>query len=394
MQPPSGPQARADVEERCHLAAALEAPRAAAPRAPQPIWLRRAARGWAALRTPSRVLLAVGDAQHAALLHDRGPSKFLRQTAPQLELTGSAGLVVSQRLADAADGLREGPGRPSAARRPGRATARGGSSCLINWVFFFIQIQIQISVCPFPSLVTPMSVTDSSLPPQAVTSLEVVGLACDAQPASRPSDVVSHSSRCATLPASRSRAMQTSWARSLLHHQAVRWLTSAAPDLPLISPARDRIDYFVQRLHRPVQRGPSGGPADALHQRPPCGGARARRGHGQGPSIKGFDKDLPSVAADEPPRRHPAPSRGPRTPLVPQRQRKPVDARRRRGRRKERTDTQPQEKAAIFSKSAAARRGMRCALLTCEVPVELVTPNRTSWSRALQVGCGRLPPPG
>ena len=112
------------VEERCHLAAAHEAPRAAAPRAPQPIWLRRAARGWAALRTPSRVLLAVGDAQHAALLHDRGPSKFLRQTAPQLELTGSAGLVVSQRLADAADGLREGPGRPSAARRPGRATAR------------------------------------------------------------------------------------------------------------------------------------------------------------------------------------------------------------------------------------------------------------------------------
>ena len=51
-------------------------------------------------------------------------------------------------------------------------------------------------------------------------------------------------------------------------------------------------------------------------------------------------------------------------------------------------------KTAIFSKSAAARRGMRCALLTCEVPVELVTPNRTSWSRTLQVGCGRLPPPG
>ena len=75
----------------------------------------------AALRTrlgrpsaPSRVLLAVGGALNAALLHDRGPSKFLRQTAPQLELTGSAGLVVSQRLADAADGLREGPGRPSA----------------------------------------------------------------------------------------------------------------------------------------------------------------------------------------------------------------------------------------------------------------------------------------
>ena len=32
------------VEERCHLAAAHEAPRAAAPRAPQPIRLRRAAR--------------------------------------------------------------------------------------------------------------------------------------------------------------------------------------------------------------------------------------------------------------------------------------------------------------------------------------------------------------
>ena len=71
------------------------------------------------------------------------------------------------------------------------------------------------------------------------------------------------------------------------------------------------------------------------------------------------------------------------------------DARRRRGRRKERTDKKAAgPKAAIFSKSAAARRGMRCALLTCEVPVELVTPNRTSWSRTLQVGCGRLPPPG
>ena len=114
-------------ERRRYLAAASEAlfTATAWPRAPQPIRLRRAAPGcWAALRTPSRVLLAVGDAQHAALLHDRGPSKLLRQTAPQLELTGSAGLVVSQRLADAADGLREGPGRPSAARRPGRATAR------------------------------------------------------------------------------------------------------------------------------------------------------------------------------------------------------------------------------------------------------------------------------
>ena len=81
--------------------------------------------------------------------------------------------------------------------------------------------------------------------------------------------------------------------------------------------------------------------------------------------------------------------------ITDQRERKPVDARRRRGRRKERTDKKAAgPKAAIFSKSAAARRGMRCALLTCEVPVELVTPNRTSWSRTLQVGCGRLPPPG
>ena len=70
--------------------------------------------------------------------------------------------------------------------------------------------------CPFPSLVTPMSATDSSLPPQAVTSLEVVGLACDAQPASRPSDVVSHSSRCAILPTSRSKRCRQSWTRS--HH--------------------------------------------------------------------------------------------------------------------------------------------------------------------------------
>ena len=52
------------------------------------------------------------------------------------------------------------------------------------------------------------------------------------------------------------------------------------------------------------------------------------------------------------------------------------------------------QKPLFFSKSAAARQGMRGALLTCEVPVELVTPNRTSWSRTLQVGCGRLPPPG
>ena len=61
--------------------------------------------------------------------------------------------------------------------------------------------------------------------------------------------------------------------------------------------------------------------------------------------------------------------------ITDQREREPldaVDARRRRGRRKERTDKEAAgPKAAIFSKSAAARRGMRCALLTCEVPVRL-----------------------
>ena len=40
----------------------------------------------------------------------------------------------------------------------------------------------------------------------------------------------------------------------------------------------------------------------------------------------------------------------------------------------------PLEEQPIFSKSAAARRGMRCALLACRVPVELVSP---SWSNKL-----------
>ena len=79
--------------------------------------------------------------------------------------------------------------------------------------------------CPLPSLSTTTSVTDSSLFPQAVTTLEATGLGCEARPASRPSDVVSHSSRCATLPTSRSSAMQTSWTRShhgwLLPHHAI-----------------------------------------------------------------------------------------------------------------------------------------------------------------------------
>ena len=35
----------------------------------------------------------------------------------------------------------------------------------------------------------------------------------------------------------------------------------------------------------------------------------------------------------------------------------------------------PLEQQPIFSKSAAARRGIRCALLACRVPVELVSPS-------------------
>ena len=50
----------------------------------------------------------------------------------------------------------------------------------------------------------------------------------------------------------------------------------------------------------------------------------------------------------------------------------------------------PLEQQPIFSKSAAARRGMRCALLTCEVPVELVTPNRSN--KLVEDSAGRLRP--
>ena len=75
---------RSIVEERRrHLAAASQAPRTAAPRAPQPIRLRRAARdslGGAAHAWPR--LLAVGGAPHVAVLHDLGPSRSLRSTSP------------------------------------------------------------------------------------------------------------------------------------------------------------------------------------------------------------------------------------------------------------------------------------------------------------------------
>ena len=77
--------------------------------------------------------------------------------------------------------------------------------------------------------------------------------------------------------------------------------------------------------------------------------------------------------------------------ITDQREREPLEDRRRRGRRKERTDKKAAgPKAAIFSKSAAARRGMRCALLTCEVPVELVTPNRSN--KLVEDSAGRLRP--
>ena len=116
MQPPSGPQARADVEERCHLAAARQHSRRRELLRPG----RRSRSGCGAPPGAGRrcARLAAScwpSAMRSTLLSSMSEVlQFLRQTAPQLELTGSAGLVVSQRLADAADGLREGPGRPSA----------------------------------------------------------------------------------------------------------------------------------------------------------------------------------------------------------------------------------------------------------------------------------------
>ena len=71
VQPPSGPQARADRRREvppcgsARGAASCCAQGAAA----DPAAARRPGY-WAALRTPSRVLLAVGSTQHAALLHD------------------------------------------------------------------------------------------------------------------------------------------------------------------------------------------------------------------------------------------------------------------------------------------------------------------------------------
>ena len=82
----------------CGSAAALEAPRAAAPeRRCRPGCGSPPATCWPALRPPSPSLAPrpAGRRRCAercpALLHDRGPSKFLRQTAPQLEFTGPLG---------------------------------------------------------------------------------------------------------------------------------------------------------------------------------------------------------------------------------------------------------------------------------------------------------------
>ena len=50
----------------------------------------------------------------------------------------------------------------------------------------------------------------------------------------------------------------------------------------------------------------------------------------------------------------------------------------------------PLEQQPIFSKSAAARRRARCALLPCLVPVELVTPNRSN--KLVEDSAGRLRP--
>ena len=72
------------------------------------------------------------------------------------------------------------------------------------------------------------------------------------------------------------------------------------------------------------------------------------------------------------------------------RERKSLAARRRRGRRKERLPGGKIALIRLFSKSAAARRGMRCALLTCEVPVELMTPNRSN--KLVEDSAGRLRP--
>ena len=72
------------------------------------------------------VLELAGDQEAIAVLID-----LLEQSLDYLFVVGDDGIVPSGVIAGGgsgssrcADGLREGPGRPSAARRPGRATAR------------------------------------------------------------------------------------------------------------------------------------------------------------------------------------------------------------------------------------------------------------------------------
>ena len=67
-----------------------------------------------------------------------------------------------------------------------------------------------------------------------------------------------------------------------------------------------------------------------------------------------------------------------------------MDARRRRGRRKERTDNAQDQKPLIFLKAPLRGEGCDGALLTCEVPVELMTPNRSN--KLVEDSAGRLRP--
>ena len=73
-----------------------------------------------------------------------------------------------------------------------------------------------------------------------------------------------------------------------------------------------------------------------------------------------------------------------------------MDARRRRGRRKERTDNQPQDQKPLFFRKAPLRGegcAARCLLAEC-LWSSCRQAGRTSWSRTLQAACGVHPLPG
>ena len=78
--------------------------------------------------------------------------------------------------------------------------------------------------------------------------------------------------------------------------------------------------------------------------------------------------------------------------ITDQREREPLEDRRRRGRRKERTDTTSHRTKSRYFFLKAPLRGEGCdgALLTCEVPVELMTPNRSN--KLVEDSAGRLRP--